>query len=306
MTKTTPEAIAGLDGERLDGMRVLVTGSTDGIGRATALALARLGATVIGHGRDPDKADALVEASGGRIRRDDVHLADFASLEAVDDLAVRVGAGPDLDVLVNNAGGLFRPGRLSADGIEQTFAVNHLAPFVLTARLRPRLDGPDPHVVTVASEAHRGASGLGLDGLRSIEGYRPMRAYARSKLANVMFTYALDRRWDGRVRVNCLHPGFVPGSAFMRELRWPLRLVGSALDALPDAIGGPVRTSVAGAAAAVLGLIADRGADLSGAYVVGTEPRRSSAVSTDRELQRALWVRSLDLAGLDPGDVGTD
>ena len=200
---------------------VLVTGATDGIGRATAVELARRGATVLVHGRDPargravvDEANALPGAPGDA----ELLLADLASLAEVRRLADAVRArGKRLDVLLNNAGVALRGTKrqLSVDGFELTFAVNHLAHFLLTTALLDELrasargNGGDARVVNVASELH--ASGrLDFEDLQGERRYSGTDAYARSKLANVLFTRALARRTaDTGVTANALHPGVI-------------------------------------------------------------------------------------------------
>ena len=286
-----PETIAGVDDVDLDGSTVLVTGSTDGIGRETALALGRLGATVLVHGRDGEKGRRVVdalEASGA-----DAHLflADFASLDAVADLAESVAEHGPLDALVNNAGGYFHRGRLTDDGFEYTFGVNHLAPFLLTNELRPHLaDGA--RVITTASGAHRGADGIDLDSVRSVEDYSAMTAYARSKLANVLFADELAGRLEGATS-NSFHPGFVPGSAFGRELPLPVRWFFSLLDALPHVVSGRFTATVEeGAANAVYLAASPDVAGTTGRYFADFSPTTPSAAARDRDLAERLWERS--------------
>jgi len=202
----------------LSGRICLVTGATRGIGRATAEGLARMGAQVLLHGRD--------SASVGAVCREMVRygqvagvVGDFSSLAAVRKLAKDVAAQhPRLDVLVNNAGiGALRR-ETTADGFERVFAVNHLAPFLLTNLLLERLKAsPAARVVTVSSMAHRGAA-LDFDDLNwERRKYGGLKAYGASKLANILFTAELARRLAGsRVTANCLHPGVVATNIFTR------------------------------------------------------------------------------------------
>ena len=202
----------------LAGKVCLVTGATNGIGFTTARALAVLGASVWVHGRDPERGrrvvDDIVRESGNR----DVRFAqaDFARLEDVRRLAAEVQAAvPRLDVLIDNAG-LISPRRTTtAEGFEATFAVNHLAPFLLTLLLREKLEQSAPaRIVVVASEAHR-RSQLDFDDLMMAKAYSQFRAYGRSKLANILFARALARRLAGTaVTVNALHPGLVHTNLF--------------------------------------------------------------------------------------------
>jgi NAD(P)-dependent dehydrogenase (short-subunit alcohol dehydrogenase family) len=197
----------------MNGKVVLVTGGTNGIGKATATGLARMGATVMVTGRDEARGAAAVSeikrASGNNAV--ELLLADFASLAQVRQLAATVQAKSDrLDVLINNAGVWQRTRTETVDGIETTFAVNHLAPFLLTNLLLPVLRRSAPaRIVNVASVGHSYVS-LNIDDLEGRRGYNQQRAYNQSKLANVLFTYELARRLQGTsVTINALHPGWV-------------------------------------------------------------------------------------------------
>jgi retinol dehydrogenase 12 len=191
---------------------ILVTGATSGLGLATARALLRQGHRVLLHGRDERRGRAIVsELLAERpAHAPQLLLADFRSLAEVRQLALScLAAAPRLDVLINNAGGLFSRA-LTRDGLEQTFAVNYLAPFLLTTLLLPRLQASAPaRIVNVASAAHRGQA-LDFADLTSARDYKVMRAYGRSKLANILFTRALARRLSSKlVTANALHPGVV-------------------------------------------------------------------------------------------------
>jgi NAD(P)-dependent dehydrogenase (short-subunit alcohol dehydrogenase family) len=198
----------------MEGKVVVVTGATAGIGKETARGLAAKGAHVVIVGRNPAKTEAVaaeIRASSGTV---DTALADFASLASVRTLAETLtDRYPKIDVLVSNAG-VYRVRRtVTGDGFEEMFGVNHLAAFLLTNLLLDRLRQSAPsRIVVVASAAHYGAT-LDFDDLQTEHGFRSMRVYGRSKLANVMFTYALARRLEGSgTTVNCLHPGFVATS----------------------------------------------------------------------------------------------
>jgi len=297
------EVIAGVENADLAGRTVLVTGSTAGIGREVALALGRLGATVLVHGREESEGRAVVEAVAEMPGDASLFLADFASLSTVEELADAVADRGPLDALVNNAGGYFHRGRLTADGFEYTFGVNHLAPFLLTNRLRPAF-ADDTRVVTTASRAHRDADGLDLHDVRSIEGYSGWQAYARSKLANVCFAAALASRLDGPTSYS-FHPGFVPGSRFPRELPAPVRWGMRALAALPHTISGRLaNTPTEGAATAVHLVAADDVGGENGCYFADCEPRRPSALARDRDRQETLWEHSSGWVGLEGEDIG--
>jgi NAD(P)-dependent dehydrogenase (short-subunit alcohol dehydrogenase family) len=206
----------------------VVTGASSGIGLHTAIGLARTGMRVVMAGRDRGRTEAarrLVSERSGSDRVD-IALADFSRLGDVRRLADEILAGHDrLDVLVNNAG-LFSPRyRLSADGIELTFAVNHLAPFLLTSLLLDRLKASRPaRIVTVASEAHR-RHRIDIGDLTRPRDWTMSRGYGRSKLCNILFTRELAARLDpGEVIATCLHPGMVATGIGQRggllELGW--------------------------------------------------------------------------------------
>jgi retinol dehydrogenase-12 len=193
---------------------VLVTGATNGIGLETARVLAQMGHSVLIHGRDAGKGQAALEAvractSGNASIR--FLQADFASLDQVRRLAAEVDKSvPRLDVLINNAGCASISRTVTADGYETLFAVNHLAPFLLTNLLLDKIRASAPaRIVNVASRAHRDKQ-IDFDDLMSTKDYRVMRTYGRSKLANILFTRALAKRLVGTgVTANALHPGLV-------------------------------------------------------------------------------------------------
>ena len=191
----------------------VITGGTDGIGKAAAYGLAVQGARLLVHGRDPDKGARAVAELKARSGNPAIEFlqADFSSLADVRRLAAAVMEHtPRIDVLVNNAGGIFGKRTLSKDGYEMTFAVNHLAPFLLTHLLVDTLkSGAQSRIVTTASHAHRQAK-ISFDDLQATPKYSPMSAYGTSKLANILFTRALAKRLRGTaVTATCLHPGFV-------------------------------------------------------------------------------------------------
>ena len=198
----------------MQGKICLVTGATAGIGLVTARELARMGATVIVAGRNPKKSAAVVEQIKQQTGNPNVEylLADLSAQKGVRELAEQFKRKyPRLDVLVNNAGAMFLRRQESADGIEMTFALNHLNYFLLTNLLLDTLIASAPaRIVNVASRAHRRVAGLNFDDLQNRKGYNGLRAYGQSKLANVLFTYELARRLEGTgVTANVLHPGLV-------------------------------------------------------------------------------------------------
>ena len=204
----------------MDGRVCVITGATSGIGRAAAEQLASLGARLVIVARDPARGaaarDEIVAATGNREVA--LEIADLASQRQVRELAARLlAAEPEIHVLVNNAGLALGERRLTEDGLEETFAVNHLAPFLLTNLLLERLRGSSPaRVVTVASAAHRGAA-IPFDDLNGERGFSGWIAYGWTKLANILFTAELARRLAGSgVTATCLHPGVV-ATGFGRE-----------------------------------------------------------------------------------------
>lgn len=284
----------------LSGTTIFVTGATDGIGRVTAVELARRGATVIAHGRSEAKAASLEAELETTAATDfETVLADFTEMDDVRRLADHVEFRYDeLDVLLNNAGAYFDTGELTAAGVERTMAVNHLAPFVLTKRLRDPIEAASGRVVTTASAIHYRAD-LDLDDLESVDEYEGMAAYARSKFANVCFTYELAERLDDAT-ATCFHPGFVPSSGLYRNGSLPVRAFMRVLSSLPRRLTGRfVSGPEDGAEAAVYLATADEVADVSGQYFDGTEPTESAAETYDENLRRRLWTWSESVVGRD-------
>jgi NAD(P)-dependent dehydrogenase (short-subunit alcohol dehydrogenase family) len=191
----------------------IITGATDGIGLEAAARLGALGARLLLVGRHRAKGEAMLTALRRRVPgiQAAMHYADLSRRDEIRRLAPELlAAAPRIDVLLNNAGAFFAHRGVVEDGLEQTFALNHMGYFRLTALLRERLVASAPaRIVNVASEAHRNAA-LDFDDLQTARGYNGWKAYQRSKLANILFTRALARRLVGTgVTANCLHPGFV-------------------------------------------------------------------------------------------------
>ncbi len=284
--------MAGSTGGPMAGQTILVTGGTSGIGKATAAGLAAMGARVGITGRDPARtraAAADVAATSGHPAVDPFS-ADMSSQAEVRRLAGEVlAAYPRLDVLVNNAGGFWATRRVTADGLEHTFAVNHLAPFLLTSLLLDRLKASAPaRIVTVSSGAH--ASGtINFGDLQGEHHYSGQRAYSQSKLANIMFTYELARRLDGTgVTATVLHPGVVR-TGFAAEDPSP------ALKAFLPLIRVFLKTPEQGAATSIYLASAPEADGVTGAYFVGRKPKTSSRSSHDAAAAARLWQVSLDL-----------
>ena len=189
---------------------IVITGASDGIGAAAARELSRAGHTVVVVGRSPSKTEAVAGELGAPF-----HVADFADLSQVRGLAAALlAAYPRIDVLANNAGGIMGERTLTVDGHETTFQVNHLAPFLLTTLLMPALVAGKATVIQTSSAAARGFGRLDIDDLQLTRGYSPTRAYGNGKLANILFTTELQRRYgDEGVAAVAFHPGVV-GSNF--------------------------------------------------------------------------------------------
>lgn len=282
-----------------------ITGASSGLGYETALALAREGATVALLCRSAERGAQAREAIAAATGNDDLHVVrcDHANLDTVRAAAARLLERFDaLHVLVNNAGLLLDRRRITVDGLEETFQVNHLGAFLLTDLLRSRLIASAPaRIVTVSSVAHR-AGVVDFGDLQSLRLYDGWTVYARSKLANVLFTYELARRLEGtRVTANALHPGIVR-SGFGHDNGLATRALMTVTQLPPVAVSAR-RGARTQAWLACAGAVAD----VSGRYFVRRRARRSSPVSYDRDAQRRLWEASESLlappwGGRQPGD----
>jgi NAD(P)-dependent dehydrogenase (short-subunit alcohol dehydrogenase family) len=272
----------------------LITGATSGIGKATAMGLANMGASVVMVGRDRGRGEAaLAEIKEKSANASvDLMLADLSSQEDIRRLADNFKeAYPQLDVLVNNAGVIRSKRITTADGLETTFAVNHLAPYLLTNLLLDVLKANAPsRIVNVASGDHKNGT-IDFDDLQGEKGYKGARAYSQSKLANVLFTYELARRLEGTgVSANCLHPGVVGtnlGSGVTGALGFTVR-------ALTPLMKSPEK----GAETSVYLASSPEVEGSSGGYFVKKAEARSSDVSHDQRIARRLWEVSAELTNL--------
>jgi NAD(P)-dependent dehydrogenase (short-subunit alcohol dehydrogenase family) len=202
---------------------ILITGGTAGIGKATAIELAKLGGTIVIVGRNKERGETALAEIIRESGNDSIQFirADLSSNQEIRRLASQfIVTFNRLDVLINNAGGSYGQRSETVDGIETTFAINHLCPFLLTHLLLPILRTSAPsRVVNVNSVAHRAAQGIKFEDLQTVEWHRPFLVYSRAKLANLMFTYELaERVSEERITVNAVHPGLVDTDLIRRFL----------------------------------------------------------------------------------------
>lgn len=279
----------------LEGKVVLVTGATSGIGKAAALELAKMKAHVIVVGRNPAKTEATVQEIKTQSTNQsvDMLLADLSSMKEVHRLAQQFKAQyQQLDILVNNAGAIFSSRQESVDGYEMTFALNHLAYFLLTNLLLDVLQSSAPaRVINVASAIHTNAT-IDFDDLQSQNTYRFFNVYAKSKLANILFTYELARRLEGsNVCVNAMEPGAV-ATNFGRNNGFLWNLVARFVSLFTT-------TSEKGAESIIYLASAPSVEDISGQYFnKDCQSVKSSQESYDQQVARRLWDESVRLVGL--------
>lgn len=277
------------------GKVAVVTGANSGIGAETALALARMGAHVVLACRNRQRAEDTArsiraDTADASVDVAEVDLADLASVRRCADGLLAPGTA--IDIVVANAGGIWSPRRTTAQGFEMTFGVNHLAHMALIGWLLPRLrSGAPSRVVVVASVAHWGAfRGLDFNDLQAERRYRPFNVYARSKLANVLFTRELARRLAGTgVTANAVHPGPVRSGFGMDGDLAGLMGLGNRL-IRPFEI-----TPAAGAATSVHVAAAPELVDVSGGYFARSRPSRLAPWARSTDAARRLWDESLRL-----------
>ena len=280
----------------LAGRVCLVTGATSGIGKVTATALAAQGAQVVIAGRDRQKTEDTVRWIKAETDNDAIRylLADFTDLPQVRALA---GAFQEqysqLDVLVNNAGAFYNTRCETPYGVERTFLVNHLAPFLLTNLLLDTLQASAPaRIVNVSSDGHRYGT-MDFEDLGFRRGYVGMKAYARSKLANILFAYELARRMaDSGVTVNALHPGHVATNIWKTNFS----LIGPALKWV---MGFFALTPEQGADNSIYLAASPEVEGITGRYFVKREPVESAPLTYDREVAQRLWQVSETLTALE-------
>jgi NAD(P)-dependent dehydrogenase (short-subunit alcohol dehydrogenase family) len=274
------------------GKTVVITGGTSGIGEVAAVVLAKMGARIVLVARDKIRADATV----ARLRDNapgiahSVYFADLLRLAEMKRIAAQIADDESrIDVLINNAGALFGTRRLTEDGLECTFALNHMSYFVVTEGLRERLLASGPaRIINTASAAHQGAT-LDFEDLQSAKNFGAMKAYSRSKLCNILFTRELARRLHGTgVTANCLHPGFVAtrfgdqSGAFMSRVVWVAKFF-----AISPARGAQTIVYLASSPDA---------AKTTGKYFYESVPVIPSPPAQDDQAALLLWQRSAALA----------
>ena len=276
------------------GKTVVITGGTSGIGEVAAMALAKMGARIVLVARDKSRADAtlaLLRDSAPGVAHA-VYSADLLRLTEMKRVAAQIARQePRVDVLINNAGALFGTRRLTEDGLERTFALNHMAYFVITAGLRERLSASAPsRIINTASAAHLRAT-LDFDDLQSAKSFGAVKIYGRSKLCNILFTRELAYRLhDTGVTANCLHPGFVAtrfgdqSGGLLSPLVWLAKFFAIS----PDK----------GAETIVYLASSPDVAETMGQYFYKSAPIAPSLQAQDDDAALLLWQRSAVLAGM--------
>ena len=281
----------------MSGKVCLVTGATSGIGRVTARELAQMDATVVAVGRNRQKGEETVAEIKRRSANDKVEFmqADLSSQESIRDLARTFTDKYDqLQVLVNNAGGVFSKRETTVDGLEMTFALDHLAYFLLTTLLLPVLERSAPARIINVSSGAQGTGKIDFDDLQGGKRYSGWRAYSQAKLANVLFTYELARRLQGTgVTANCLHPGFV-ATGFAQNNSGALQALIKAGQVFAISPEKGAETSVFLASSPLV-------EGVSGKYFANKKEKKSAKQSYDESAARRLWDVSAQLTGTKDG-----
>jgi len=273
---------------------VLITGSSRGIGFYTALGLAEMGAHVIVVSHDEEHSREAIQEITDKFgeKSAQYYVADLSSQTEIRDLSEKVKRDYDqLDVLINNVGGWFSGYQESEDGIEKTFALNHLSYFLLTGSLLNLLKKSTPaRIINVASDAHKGIDKIHFEDIGFREGYRPFLTYAQSKLANIMFTYELAEKLDDtEITVNALHPGSVASKLYRNFgileplINFWIKLTG--------------KTSEEGAETSIYLASSDEVSKVSGKYFADEKQTQSSKASYDNESWGGLWKLSEEMTG---------
>ena len=279
------------------GKVVLITGGTGGIGKATAIGLAAIGARVGITGRDLARAEQAAAdiRSASENPAVDAFAADMTSQAEVRRLAAAVlDAYPRLHVLVNNVGGFWAHRHPTADGLERTFALNHLAPFLLTNLLLDRLKASAPARVVTVSSGAQSMGRIDFDDLQGAHNYSGQRAYNQSKLANIMFTNELARRLEGTgVTANSLHPGVVRTNFGAEDQAWFFGVMSRVVYPL-------LKTPAQGARTPIYLASSPDMDGVTGQFFANRKPRTANKVAYDTDMAARLWQVSADLVGMTP------
>ena len=281
--------------KEMEGKNCLITGATSGIGRATALALSKMGANIFFIARNPHKAEELRKEIK-EISSKDPHVivADLSSLKQIKRAAEEYKyLNKPIDVLLNNAGIMSLNRNVTVDGFEEVFAVNHLAYFSLTLRLLDRiLESSSARIVNVASGAHSFVNRMNLDDLNSENSFKTMQVYGQSKLANILFTKKLSKLIQNKgVTVNCLHPGFVSTSIGTQNKS----IIGNLLFNLARPFA---RTSEKGAETSIYLCSSPEVSGISGEYFFDCQIKETSEGAQNLSDADKLWQISSELTGI--------
>jgi retinol dehydrogenase 12 len=274
---------------------VVITGATSGIGEVAAQRLAGMGARIVLVARDKTRGQESLTRlykSNPSISHS-IHYGDLSRISEMKRIAAEIAAvEPRIDVLVNNAGAMFGSRQMTEDNLELTFAINHMAYFVLTLGLRERLlASSTARIVNTASDAHKGRV-LDFDDLQSAKGFSAVNVYGRSKLCNILFTRELSRRWGGkRVTANCLHPGFV-ATRFGDDSGGFLSRVMSVAKLFAISPEKGAETIVYLASSPEV-------ASVTGEYFYKCRPAMPTADARDDAAAKRLWIESAKLAGIE-------
>jgi len=281
--------------EYMNGKICLVTGGTNGIGKATAQALAQMGATVVIVGRDAQKAARVtgeIRAASGN-QNVDWLLADLSSQQDIRRLAAEFKTKyPHLHVLLNNAGGTFSIRQLSVDGIEMTFALNHLAYFLLTnLLLEPMVASAPARIINVSSDAHSGGK-IDFENLQGERSYSSFGPYGNSKLANILFTTELARRLEGTgVTANALHPGLTSTGFGQNNPGLLMKIMGAVIPLV-------ARSPKKGAETSIYLASSPEVQSITGKYFVNCKVTQPASQATDRAVAKRLWDISAEMVHL--------
>jgi len=283
-----------MENNALTGKTCLITGSSQGIGYETAAGLARLGAHVILVSHNQANIQSAQEKIASESGQGNVHyyVADLSIQDEVKNLAARIQKDYEvLDVLINNVGGFYPKFQLTADGIEKTFALNHLSYFLFSGTLLPLLQkSAAGRIVNVSSDAHFQAKGIQFDDIQFKDRYHAFAAYAHSKLANVLFTYELARRISTTaVTVNALHPGFVQSELY--------RHFGIMTPLVKFFAGLVGKSAPEGAETPIYLASSPEVGEITGQYFSNCKPKESSPVTYAEKQAERLWSLSESMTG---------